>query len=151
MFAPMHLLPKIEQHALVKTLLWSLVISLAELAEFAYARSIRVTSSYRLTIRVSCTLIWTQGERGRPNLRRNSLRQNFQSISADFLADNKSLDRSAFSRLFIRTTRMPVSSSPRPVNSTVRAHRCVRTASGSDAINAQLESMSPSLPPPTLT
>jgi hypothetical protein len=33
---------------------------------------------------------------------------------------NKSLDRSAFSRLFIRKTRMPGSLSPRPVNSTVR-------------------------------
>src|SRR5258708_2786103 len=32
---------------------------------------------------------------------------------------NKSLDRSAFSRLFIRKTRMPGSSSPRPVNSNV--------------------------------
>src|SRR5258706_11548145 len=33
---------------------------------------------------------------------------------------NKSLDRSAFSRLFIRKTRMRGSLSPRPVNSTVR-------------------------------
>src|SRR6266404_5697755 len=33
---------------------------------------------------------------------------------------NKSLDRSAFSRLFIRKTRMPGSLFPRPVNSTVR-------------------------------
>src|SRR5438132_11286961 len=32
---------------------------------------------------------------------------------------NKSLDRSAFSGLFIRKTRMPVSLSPRPVNSTI--------------------------------
>jgi hypothetical protein len=32
---------------------------------------------------------------------------------------NKSLDRSAFSRLFIRKTRMPGSWSPRPVNSTI--------------------------------
>src|SRR5438132_11961466 len=32
---------------------------------------------------------------------------------------NKSLDRSAFSRLVIRKPRMPGSSSPRPVNSTI--------------------------------
>ena len=36
---------------------------------------------------------------------------------------NKSLDRSAFSRLLIRKTRMPGSLFPRPVNSNVRAHR----------------------------
>src|SRR6267142_2292630 len=35
---------------------------------------------------------------------------------------NKSLDRSAFSRLLIRKTRMPGSSPPRPVNSNVRRY-----------------------------
>src|SRR5712664_2782976 len=39
---------------------------------------------------------------------------------------NKSLDRSAFSRLLIRKTRRPDSSSPRPVNSTVIALRLKR-------------------------
>ena len=41
--------------------------------------------------------------------------------------------------------------SRRRVNSTVRAHRCVRTASGSDPIKAQLEWMIPSLPFRVLT
>ena len=41
--------------------------------------------------------------------------------------------------------------SRRRVNSTVRAHRCVRTASGSDPIKAQLEWMIPSLPLRVLT
>src|SRR6266849_8195 len=41
--------------------------------------------------------------------------------------------------------------SRRRVNSDVRAHRCVRTASGSDPIKAQLEWMIPSLPLRVLT
>src|SRR2546428_9920527 len=41
--------------------------------------------------------------------------------------------------------------SRRRVNSTVRAHRSVRTASGSDPIKAQLEWMIPSLPLRVLT
>src|SRR5712691_9805441 len=41
--------------------------------------------------------------------------------------------------------------SRRRVNSIVRAHRCVRTASGSDPIKAQLEWMIPSLPLRVLT
>src|SRR5437773_12563414 len=41
--------------------------------------------------------------------------------------------------------------SRRRVNSTVRAHRCVRTASGSDPIKAQLVCMIPPLPLRVLT
>jgi hypothetical protein len=41
--------------------------------------------------------------------------------------------------------------SRRRVNSAVRAHRCVRTASGSDPIKAQLVWMIPSLPLRVLT
>src|SRR5213594_2393820 len=41
--------------------------------------------------------------------------------------------------------------SRRRVNSTVRAHRCVRTASGSDPINTQLAWVIPSLPLRVLT
>src|SRR5713226_1619217 len=65
--------------------------------------------------------------------------------------ESRCMGRACFVTNLVRRSRCIGIDSRRGVNSDVRAHRSVRTASGSDPIKAQLECMIPSLPLRVLT